>query len=305
MPTPLHHLSLDFTDLRLFLHIMEAGSITEGARRSHLALASASARVRGLEEAAGLPLFQRHRSGVTPTKAGLALAHHARLVLQQMQQLQHELRGHAQGVQGVVRLACNTSTITEHLPQVLAPLLTLHPGLDVDVQELPSHTTVERLLANAVDLGLVADVVDIAPLQTRLFQADRLVLVTSPKHPLARRRAGVDFTEALAHGFVALDDASALQQLLNLQAQRHGRRLHARVRLRSFDSVTALVAAGVGIAVLPQVTARRLAPLHKLRIVPLNDAWSTRRLLLCARDFSSLPPSAALLAQALQVLPPA
>ncbi|MGE5649631.1 MAG: helix-turn-helix domain-containing protein, partial [Bacillota bacterium] len=57
----------DLTDMQLFLHIVEAGSITGGAERAHLALASASARVRSMEELLGMPLLVRGRRGVHPT----------------------------------------------------------------------------------------------------------------------------------------------------------------------------------------------------------------------------------------------
>lgn len=57
----------DLTDLRLFLHVVEAGSITAGADRAHLALASASARIRGMEDELGAPLFERVRHGIEPT----------------------------------------------------------------------------------------------------------------------------------------------------------------------------------------------------------------------------------------------
>lgn len=298
MPTNAPSIPFDFTDLRLFLHVLEAGSITLGAQHSCLALASASARMRGLEEATGVTLLQRHRSGVTPTKAGLAFAHHARLVLQQMQQMHHELRDHAQGVAGVVRLLCNTAAITEYLPPALAPLLVRFPALDVDLQEHPSHTIVSRLMANAADLGLVADSVDVAPLEWRPWRDDRLTVITGRQHALARRRQ-VSFVEALGHAFVGLGDDSALQQHLNLQATQAGRRLHCRLRLRNFDAVGAMVAVGVGIAIVPVVTADRLAHTLKLRSVALTDTWASRRLLLCARQFSGLSAPALQLASAL------
>src|SRR4029453_5396961 len=69
----------DLTDLRLFRHVAETGSITHGAERSHLALASASARIRGMEEMLDVPLLQRGRRGVRLTDAGLSLLDHAPL----------------------------------------------------------------------------------------------------------------------------------------------------------------------------------------------------------------------------------
>ena len=72
----------DLTDLRLFLHVVEAGSITHGAERMHLAIAAASTRIRNMEATLGTPLLHRERLGVQPTEAGRALLHHARVLLQ-------------------------------------------------------------------------------------------------------------------------------------------------------------------------------------------------------------------------------
>ena len=71
----------DLTDLSLFRHVVEAGSITHGAERANLALAAASTRIRNMEEALGAALLMRGRQGVTPTQAGRTLLQHARTIL--------------------------------------------------------------------------------------------------------------------------------------------------------------------------------------------------------------------------------
>ena len=85
----------DLIDLRLFVHVVTEGSITAGARRMHLSLPSASARVRALEHHAGVPLLLRGRRGVRPTPAGTALARHARDVLVQTARLEGAVAGYA------------------------------------------------------------------------------------------------------------------------------------------------------------------------------------------------------------------
>jgi DNA-binding transcriptional LysR family regulator len=94
----------DLTDLRLFLLVVEAGSITHGAAQANLALPSASARLRGMEDLIGLPLLERGRRGVEPTPAGETLAHHARLVLRQIEQMRSELGEYSQGLKAHIRL---------------------------------------------------------------------------------------------------------------------------------------------------------------------------------------------------------
>ncbi|MFJ5383870.1 LysR family transcriptional regulator, partial [Cupriavidus sp. CER94] len=66
----------DLTDLRLFLSVVECGSLTQGARSMHLALASVSERIAGMEATLGAPLLERNRRGVSPTAAGEALVRH-------------------------------------------------------------------------------------------------------------------------------------------------------------------------------------------------------------------------------------
>jgi len=123
----------DLTDLRLFVHVHEAGSITGGAARSHLALPSASERIRGMESALGAALLVRGQRGVRLTAAGHTLLHHARLVLRQMEHLRGDLADHGAGLAGHVHLLCNTSALGEHLPPLLPAFLAAHPNLAVQL----------------------------------------------------------------------------------------------------------------------------------------------------------------------------
>src|SRR5690606_38813561 len=81
----------DFIDLRLFLNVYETGTITAAAAASHMTLASASERIRGMEEAIATPLLVRDRRGARVTPAGRALVHHARLVLAQIDRMHDDL----------------------------------------------------------------------------------------------------------------------------------------------------------------------------------------------------------------------
>lgn len=103
---------MDIADLCLFLAIAEAGSITAGATQANLALGSASERLRSIEADAGTLLLNRHPRGVSLTEAGAALAHHARLILQQQAQLRGELQAFAQGARGTLHLYANTAALT-------------------------------------------------------------------------------------------------------------------------------------------------------------------------------------------------
>lgn len=277
----------DLTDLRLFLHVAETGSITAGAERSAMALASASARIRGMEDALGIPLLERGRRGARPTPAGRAVVHHARLVLHQLERMRGELNEYAKGLKGHVRLLSNTAAINEFLPDALAGFLAANPNIDIDLEERPSHAIVEAVAAGLADLGVVADMVDLAGLESRPFRSDRLVLVMPRGHRLAALPE-VAFADTLDEAFVGLSPGSALQEYLNSLAARAGRSLSFRVRVRGPVALCRLVERGVGVGIVPELAAQRARESAALHVVPLSDSWAPRVLLLCARRFDDL-----------------
>jgi len=282
---------LDLADLRLFLAIAEAGSITGGAARASLALASASARLQGMEDSIGAALFTRGRRGVQPTPAGRALLAHARIVTQQVERMYAELGEYARGVRGQVRLLCNTSALAEFLPETLTAFMAAHPQVDVDVEESTSLEIVRSLLAGNGDIGIVADSVDFGSLQSFPFRADRLLLVVPRGHALARRRK-VGFAEALEYDFIGFTRGVALQAYLDVHAARLGLRIRIRARLRSFEAVCGMVERKLGVAVMPESAALRCRQAMAITCIRLADAWTTRQLTLCMRRFAELPPYA-------------
>jgi DNA-binding transcriptional LysR family regulator len=281
----------DLTDLSLFRHVVEAGSITHGAERANLALAAASTRIRHMEEALGAPLLLRARHGVTPTQAGRTLLQHARTMLAQAERLREDLGAYAGGLAGQVRVLSNTNALTEFLPEALSSFLASHPNVSVDLEERLSDEIVGLIAEGVGDIGIVAGTVDSGGLTTYPFRRDRFVLVVARDHPLARR-SKVGFAEVLDHDFVGLDRASALQRFLASKANLSGRPLRLRVQLRSFDAVCRLVECNVGVGVVPASTARRAAKGMAIKAVDLTDPWALRDLTICVRDFDALPPYA-------------
>jgi DNA-binding transcriptional LysR family regulator len=279
----------DLVDIQLVLNVTEAASITHGAARSGLALASASERIRDMEQALGASLFERQRRGVTPTPAGLALVHHARLVTQQLEQMRGDLSQFAKGLRGRIRLLSNTAATLEILPPLLGAFLASHPNVDIDVEERPSPEIVRAVAGGRADLGIVADTVDAAAeLETIPFAEDRLVLVTPRRHALGRRRR-IAFRDVLDQDFVGLAGDSALRTYIEGQAARAGHRLKTRVRLPGFDAICRVVESGIGVAIVSKVAAERCRRSMAIEKIPLADAWALRHLRICARSFRALP----------------
>ena len=289
----------DLVDLQLFIAVADARSITHGADRAHLALASASERIKGLEQAFGVALFKRVRRGVELTAAGESLLDHARLVIHNVEAMRGDLARFASGVRASVQLLANTSGLSEHLPRALAVFLRDHPDINVDVEERESTDIAAAIASGAADLGFAAEHALPDTIERFGFGEDRLMLVTSRRSQLGSRRQ-IDFHEAKDQPFVGLTSATALHVHISRHAARLGMRLHFRARLRDFDAICQMVSADVGVAVVPEAAAKRCARTMPIATVRIKDAWANRRLVICARDFRSLPRPAKLLVEHLR-----
>jgi DNA-binding transcriptional LysR family regulator len=281
----------DFTDLSLFRHIVEAGSITHGAVRANLALAAASTRIRKMENAFGAELLARGRQGVTPTQAGRTLLQHARSILAQSERLQEDLIPYARGLAGQVKVLSNTNALTEFLPETLSSFLTAFPDISVDLEERLSDEIVGLIAEGSADIGIVAGTVDQGGLHTFPYRSDRFVLVVPRNHPLASRLQ-IGFAEVLNYDMVGLDRASAIQRFLADKASRIGRPLRLRIQLRSFDAICRLVECNVGVGIVPETTVQRTSRNMAISAVRLTDPWALRELTICVRDVDALPPYA-------------
>jgi len=278
----------DLVDLNLFRQVVDAGSITRGARKANLALGAASTRIRNLEETIGAPLLTRGRLGVTPTQAGRVLLGHARTILQQTERLREDLGPFAGASAGQIRVLSNTNALAEFLPEALSAFLSAHPQISVELEERLSDEIVGQIAEGVADIGIVAGTVDTGALVTFPFRKDRFVLAVARGHSLAKR-GEIAFADVLDQNFVGLDRASAIQRFLADKAARAGKPLRLRIQLRSFDAVCRMVESNVGVGIVPETTARRAARTMAIASVALKDTWALRELTICVRDLTDLP----------------
>jgi len=289
----------DLVDLQLFVAVADSGSITHGAARANLALASASARIKGLETDLGVALIRRRRRGVELTAAGENLRDHARTIMHQVATMQGDIAAFSSGVRASVHLLANTSGLSEHLPKALASFLREYPEISLDVEERESADIVGAIAGGAADLGFAAEYALPEHFERFCLGVDRLMLVAPRRGEFSNRRQ-IDFLEVTDCDFVGLTNATALAIHIGKHAARLGVRLRLRARLRDFDAIGRMVAAGVGVAVMPEPAARRCAQSMPVALLTIRDDWANRRLAICARSFKNLAKPAKLLVEHLR-----
>lgn len=278
---------LDFFDLRLFLNIVDTGSLTKGAERSAISLQAASERIKKLEQQYQVSLFSRHSDGVKMTFAGQVFAEHAQALLQQGQQLSQAMAGFSEGLHSNISLWCNSSAQSEYLPLLLPQYLVNNPNIQIDLKEAESKDIIAALVSGTAKLGLISSFFPAPQLQTLEFSDDPLVLICPEQHDLAANQA-LTLADCLNYPFVGLMQYHSLQQSIETQARLLNCEIQYRLRLPNFAAIAQVVANGVGIAIMPKRAAQRLSKLYAFQQIQLTGDWANRKLLLAAKNFDEL-----------------
>lgn len=268
--------------LALFVRAAELRSLTKASDACHIGVAAASRRIALLEHRFRTTLFERSSRGVELTPAGETLLMHAKALLIQANQMQADMRDHASGSRGVLRLMANTSAITDYLPSDLAEFAQRHPEIRLVIEERWSPEIVQAVLSAETDAGIIvegpfADGVAFFP-----YRRDQLAVVMPVRHALADHE-GLRFSQVLDHDIVALEKGASMMRLLTEQAVMVEKTLQLRIQVRSFEAVCRMVQSGAGIGLLPLQAAHTLAGGLGLVVRPLMEDWATRNMLICVR----------------------
>jgi len=285
---------IDPLSLKLFVAIVEEGTIAGAAEREHIAASAVSKRISELENSFGTPLLRRTNKGVAPTDAGITLLQLARGVLHDMNNLYVQISEYSSGVRGHVRLCANISAINQFLPAEIRSFMDRHPQIHVHLEGEISETIMKSVAEGAADVGVITLDTYRQDLEFLPYHSDQLIVITPKDHVLARKRS-VSFQETLEFDFVGLTVGSALHNQVLRAAQELDRTPKLRIQVNSFDALCLMVEAGLGIGIVPQGAAKPYFKGLRIRQVTLDESWAHRELKICVRSYDALHAAAKLL----------
>jgi DNA-binding transcriptional LysR family regulator len=289
----------DPVTLRLFVAVCEERNIARAAARDSLVASAVSKRIAAIEREIGTPLLVRGRRGIEPTAAGEALLRQARDVLGAMERMRAEISEFATGVQGSVRVMASVSALAERLPDDIASFLARYKSVRVSLDEGVSSEIVRAVREGTADVGVLWDAGVAVGLRVVRYRTDHLCAVVHAAHPLARHKR-VHFAQTLDHAAIGVAPGGTVEALLRRQAALLGRTLANRIQVAGLDAACRIVAAGLGLAILPREAISPTAGATGLAMVPLADAWAVRRFVICSRAVETMSASSRVLTKHLQ-----
>jgi DNA-binding transcriptional LysR family regulator len=281
-------MNLSSRDLRAVIVLIEERNFTRAAERVHLSQSSFSALIQGVEQSLGARLFDRTTRNVTLTPEGRLFEDSARRVLADFDGMVENFRDHAQRRRGRVAIAALPSLAAGWLPGVFAEFRARHPGIELALLDQLSEQCLALVRSGQADFALATAGDKDADLATEAFCADGFHLVCRKDHPLAKQ-AEIRLRDLAAWPFVHLSRNSSVRQ--HLEAAFHPTPMQTVLEVEHLATVTGMVAAGLGITVVPALTLFHFER-PDLVVRSLEMRGLTRRILLVRRKNEVLSAAA-------------
>lgn len=202
---------VEFSQLKVFLLVVQNLSFTEAARHLHVSQPTVSRAIRSLEQELDVTLFDRHGSKAQLTDAGCLLIPWARKLILQSNEMKVMMSSLQTELVGELRIACSTSAGKYILPRLAARLNSRHPGVSIAILTCTQERIVPRLLDGEAHLGVVSTEVCDSGLECQDFFTDRITLIVPSGHPWASRQS-IEPSELLEEKIIMREPTSGTRK---------------------------------------------------------------------------------------------
>jgi molybdate transport repressor ModE-like protein len=291
--------TLDLATLELLVGVDVHGSVGAASRAAGVAQPNASRALKALERHLGFPLIDRRPTGSALTAQGTVIAHWARRLLADADQLREIAEGFRSGHSAELTV-CASMTVAEHLmPRWLGDYRSAHPAVRIHLQVHNSAQVFDLVSAGKCDIGFVESPSVPRGLHSMVVGRDELVVVVAPDHRWARRRRALTVAELASTPLIAREPGSGTRTTLDLALQEYERAAPL-LELASAAAIRASVLNSVGPAVMSSLAVADQLETGELRRIEVDGLALQRPLRAVWRSPRKLEGPAAALARLIQ-----
>ncbi len=249
---------MDLRQLEILQAIAETGSFTACGRKLHVSQSAISRQILLLEEELGEPLFLRVGRQVRMTAAAESLVQLGQRVFQDVKETVGKITDRTGDMRGTLRLTGGMTVCLYVFPPLLKHMRRVHPHLDMRLTVATAGRSVEEIRGGRIDVGLLTLPVEESDLVTVPALREELLLMTTAKHPLTRRRV-VTPQDLAAQPFVLFEAGSATRRVIDNFFASQNIRPTVVMDTENVEIIKAMVRTGLGISIVPyQAVAREV-----------------------------------------------
>ncbi|HWL82889.1 MAG TPA: LysR substrate-binding domain-containing protein [Roseomonas sp.] len=283
-------MAIDLDQLRTFVAVAEAESLTRATETLHLSLPAVSRRLSALEEELGVALLARSTRRVALTQTGREFLPRARRLLDELEESLLGIRETAARRRGLVTIACIPTAAYYFLPATLADFARRFPAVRVRVMDLSADGVVDAVASGGVEFGIGMEGAGQPEVEFRPLRRDPFVLACRRDHPLARRRS-LQWADLAGEKLVGVSRRSGNRLILDRALLPQGIQPNWHYEAEHLSTSLGLAEAGLGPAVVPRLALPR-APHPVLVARPISGPRVERATGVVLRRGSAPGPAA-------------
>lgn len=268
--------------LKVFCDVIETQSFSKAASLNYVSQSAVSQQIRGLEEKYDRKLIERGKRSLVPTQAGQALYQGAREILERFRAMENRLQILSNSIAGTVRVSTVYSVGLHELPPYLKDFLRRYPAARVHLEYNRANRIYDDVASGTADLGVVAYPIRRSGLEVLPFREDRLVVITSPEHPLAAR-AELGVQDLAGQSFVAFEKDVPTRRAVDRILRAEDVSIEIAMEFDNIETIKRAVEINVGVSIVPQLTVDSEARLGTLVAIPFAGRGYFRSLGILVR----------------------
>jgi DNA-binding transcriptional LysR family regulator len=282
---------MELLQLEHFLAVAEEGSFTRAAARVRRTQSAVSQNVKKLEEAIGVPLFARDMPELSLTEAGRAIVDRARRILALREDAIRQVGELRILSSGNLTIAAHESAALYLLPAPLRRYFERFPRIKVGIHRRRLDEIPRQVMDREFDIGFVKDEPAFPELRSILVYSDDMILIASPRHPLAAWPK-LQVKDLGSESFMVHHLCVATEQKIRRFFESHGTHCNIAAELWSFESIKHFVQQDVGLAFVPRITVLHELSAGTLVGLPLEGLDMARRIFMVYRSSGYISDSA-------------
>ncbi len=269
-------MNITFKQLRIFLAVFDAGSVSAAAKSTHVTQPTVSMQLKEISNAVGLPLYEVISKKIYFTDAGKELASTAREMLNAWSNFEQSIDAAKGLTRGKLKIAV-VSTAKYFMPRLIGQFCKKYPDIDISLEILNRDGVLMRMRENLDDLYIMSQPPTDMDLIDDIFLHNPLVPIVAYSHPLTKKTS-VPLSSFLDQRFILREKGSGTRMTIDKYFKTQKFRPDIRMELGSNEAIKEAVAGGLGIGMVAKHALHGHQKEHGVAIInvkgfPIMSHW--------------------------------
>ncbi|WP_017186845.1 LysR family transcriptional regulator [Alkalibacillus haloalkaliphilus] len=281
---------MELRQLKYFIKVAELEHVSEAADQLHVAQSAVSRQIANLEEELGVELFLRGGRKIRLTPVGEVFLERIKMAMTEIENAERDVREFLNPESGTIRLGFPTSLAAKTLPSVISAFRKEHPQIGFQLQQGTVNDLIAAVKIGQIDLAFVSPVpLNNPDVKGDIFFTEKIQALL-PRHHEFAQNEHLRLDQLKHEPFVLFRQGYIMRDLVTKACQQVGFEPRAAFEGEDVDTIKGLVAAGLGISLLPEITLNE-RPTRDTRIINVVEPNMTRTVGMVRPKYREIAPS--------------